>query len=92
MNPLRTLALVFLLMAAYGMGMHKYAPAVICLGMVGFVLYGDKKFKHQDAVWEKEQAVKRSLTMASERMLALYECEASVPCVHNPMHDMQVAD
>lgn len=88
----RSLALVFLLLAGYGFGIGKPFGAGIALSMVVFMCVAERRFIRQDIEWEKVQAVKRNLILASEHMLSFHECEATVPCAYYPQDGMQVAD
>ncbi len=92
MTSLRILALVFFLMAGYGIGAGKYAYGAMAAGMVIFVLWGESVFKRQDAEHEKYVRIKQSLLLTSEHMMELHGCEASAPCIYNPSSGMQVAD
>ncbi len=92
MTALRSLALVFFLMAGYGLGADKHGPMLMSLGMVAFILWAETVFKRQDAEHEKYVRIKRSLLLTSEHMMELHGCEASAPCVYNPATGMQVAD
>ena len=92
MNATRALALVFFLFAGYGLGQQQNLTAVFCFGMVGLMVYAEGVFKRQDREWEKVQRAKRNLTLASETMIALHECETATPWCVNPATGLQVHD
>lgn len=84
--------LVFLTLAAYGLGIGQPILAVICGAIMLLIVYAERRFNQQDAEWDKIQRAKQNLTLASESMIAVYDCEAAAPCVPNPAVGLQVDD
>jgi len=50
------LATIFLAMSAYGVIVGHYGPALISLGMVGFVFWGARQLAKRDAEFYASQA------------------------------------
>lgn len=87
MKVTRILALIFLLLAGYGLGVNKPVPTVLSIGMIALMIYAEKKFSKQDAEWEKDQRIKQQFILASETMLGLHQCETSVIIAGMQVHD-----